>query len=87
MRADKIPKYRSEYQPGDRVTITKLMLKLQTIQTSNYKIAAAASVHPSTLSQYARGVRPISAKHLISLCKLFECEAGDLIGTVTVEIK
>lgn len=77
----------TRYQSGDKVVITKLMLKLQTIEQPNYKIAAAADIHPSTLSEYARGHKPISAKNLISLCKLFQCEAEDLIGTVTVEIQ
>lgn len=63
------------------------MLKLQSIEQPNYKVAAAADIHPSTLSEYARGIRPISAKNLISLCKLFQCEPDDIIGTVTVEIK
>ena len=71
---------------GQRVQITKLQFKLLSTQQQNYKIAAAASIHPSTLSEYARGLRPISAKHLINLCKLFECEPDDLIGMQEVEI-
>lgn len=77
----------TEHKSGDRVVITKLLLKLQTTSEPNYKIAAAADIHPSTLSNYARGLKPISATHLISLCKLFQCEADELIGTITVEIK
>lgn len=76
----------SDHKPGDRVVITKLMLKLQTTKQPNYIVGAACGIHPTTLSFYARGIKPISAKHLIALCKLFECEADDLIGNVTVEI-
>ncbi len=62
------------------------MLKLQQVEQPNYVIAAAAKIHPTTLSQYARGKKPISASHLISLCRLFECDADDLIGNVEVEV-
>lgn len=75
------------HKSGDRVVITKLMLKLQTTSEPNYKIAAAADMHPTTLSLYARGKQEISPKHMISLCKLFECEPEELIGNVTVEIE
>lgn len=77
---------RSDFSVGDRVTITKLMLKLQTTRQPNYIVGAACGIHPTTLSLYARGKQPISSKHLIALCKLFKCEPEDLIGDVTVEI-
>jgi hypothetical protein len=77
----------TEQESGKRVVITKLMLKLQTIEQPNYIVGAACHIHPTTLSFYARGMKPITAKHLIELCKLFECEPEDLIGTVTVEIE
>lgn len=70
----------------NRVVITRLMLKLQQIEQPNYQIAAAANIHPTTLSLYARGKKPISAGHLVSLCRLFQCEAEELIGNVEVEV-
>lgn len=73
-------------RPGERVVITKLMLKLMRVEQPNYQIAAAAHIHPTTLSQYARGQKPISARHLIALCKLFACQPDDLIGDVEVEV-
>jgi transcriptional regulator with XRE-family HTH domain len=76
----------SDHIPGDRVTITRLMLKLQQTRQPNYIIGAACGIHPTTLSLYARGKQPISAKHLIALCELFQCEADNLIGDVVVEI-
>ena len=66
--------------------VTRLMLKCMSVQQPNYQIAAAAGLHPTTLSQYSRGKKDISAKHLIALCRLFECEPDDLIGTIEVEI-
>lgn len=72
---------------GDRVTITKLMLKLQSISRPNYKIAAALDIHPTTLSLYARGKKDISAAHLVSMCRFFECEPEDLLGDIVVEIQ
>jgi DNA-binding Xre family transcriptional regulator len=74
-------------QSGDRVVITKLMLKLQTAKQPNYVVGAACGIHPTTLSFYSRGLKPISAKHLIALCKLFECEPEELVGNITVEIE
>jgi len=62
------------------------MLRLLRCEDQNYVIAAAAGIHPSTLSQYARGHLPIAAHHLVSLCKLFQCEPEELMGEVEVEI-
>ncbi len=73
-------------ESGEIVTVTKLMLKLMSVQQPNYQIAAAAHIHPTTLSEYSRGKKPIAAKHLVALCNLFECEPDELIGSVDVEI-
>lgn len=74
------------HKTGDRVVISKLMLKLQSISRPNYKIAAALDIHPTTLSLYARGKKDISAQHLIAMCKFFECEPEDILGNIEVEI-
>jgi hypothetical protein len=71
---------------NERVIITKLMLKLQQVEQPNYMIAAVAHIHPTTLSQYARGLKPISAKHLVALCALFECQPDELLGETLVEV-
>jgi hypothetical protein len=71
---------------GERVIVTKLMLKLMSTDVPNYVVAAAAKIHPTTLSLYARGKKPISAAHLIALQRVFECEPDDLIGEIEVEI-
>lgn len=75
-----------DVKSGDRVTISKLMLKLQSTSRPNYVIAAAMGIHPTTLSLYARGNKPISASHLVAMCKFFECEPEELLGTIEVEI-
>lgn len=76
----------SKARSGDRVVITKLMLKLLSVEQPNYIIGAAAHIHPTTLSHYARGRREISSRHLVALCKLFECEPDEILGEVEVEI-
>lgn len=73
-------------QSGERVIVTRLMLKLMSVQQPNYQIAAAAGIHPTTLSEYSRGKKDISAKHLVALTKLFECEPEEIMGSVEVEI-
>lgn len=75
-----------KHESGDRVVVTRLMLKLMSTEQPNYIIGAAAKIHPTTLSQYARGQKEISSKHLIALCKLFECEPDELLGEQEVEI-
>ncbi len=77
----------TEHKSGDRVVITKLMLKLQTTSQANYVIGASCGIHPTTLSLYARGQKDISPKHLIALCKLFECEPEEILGDIVVEIE
>lgn len=72
---------------GDVVTITKLRLKLSQISEPNYVIAAMAHIHPTQLSDYAQGKKPLSAKHLVALCQLFKCDPEEIIGEVEVEIK
>ncbi len=71
---------------GSRVMITKLRYKLLAIEQPDYQIAGAAGMHPTTLSNYAQGKQPISAKHLRSLCTLLKCEPEEIIGTMEVEI-
>lgn len=76
----------SDFNHGDRVVITRLQLKLQSQKQPAYIVGAACGIHPTTLSFYARGIKPISAKHVVALCELFECEAEDILGTIEVEV-
>jgi hypothetical protein len=76
----------SDFNPGDRVVVTKLQLKLQAQRQPAYVVGAACGIHPTTLSFYARGIKPITAKHLVALCQLFECESEDILGTIEVEV-
>lgn len=78
----------TDFHKGDRVVVTKLQLKLQQQSQPAYIVGAACKppIHPTTLSFYARGIKPISAKHLVALCELFECEPEDILGTIEVEV-
>lgn len=71
---------------GSRVVITRLRFKLLSIQEPDYQVAAAAGIHPATLSKYAQGKQPMSAKHLQALCELFRCEPDEIMGNMEVEI-
>jgi transcriptional regulator with XRE-family HTH domain len=71
---------------GQLVTITRLRFKLLSISEPDYQVAAAAHIHPATLSKYAQGKQPMSAKHLQSLCELFKCQPDEIMGTMEVEI-
>ena len=44
-----------------------------------YRVAALASIDPSTLSKYANRRMPIRHNHMLSLCNVFECEPEDLL--------
>lgn len=62
------------------VRVTKLRIKVLGTAHPQYQIAALAGIHPSTMSGYVRGDKPILDKHLIALCDLFNCEPEDIIG-------
>lgn len=76
----------TDFHKGDRVVVTKLQLKLQAQKQPNYIVGAACGIHPTTLSFYARGIKPISVKHVAALCELFECDPEDILGTIEVEV-
>jgi transcriptional regulator with XRE-family HTH domain len=59
---------------------------LLSIEQPDYQIAAAAGMHPTTLSNYAQGKADMSAKHLQALCELFQCEPEEIMGTMEAEI-
>lgn len=53
--------------------ITKIKKVLLETDVKAYQIAAAAGIHPTTLSNYTLGRKDISQDHLISLCKVLDC--------------
>lgn len=67
-------------EPLAPLQITKLRIKVLSVDHPQYQIAALAGIHPSTLSMYVKGDKPILDKHLIALCDLFQCEPEDIIG-------
>jgi transcriptional regulator with XRE-family HTH domain len=68
------------------IKVTRLKLYMLSVDQRDYEIAAAAGIAPSVLSQYSRGVRDISAKHLISLCNLFDVEPDAIMGWTEVVV-
>jgi transcriptional regulator with XRE-family HTH domain len=72
--------------PEHVIRVTRLKLLLLTQEEKDYVIAAAAGIHPSTLSLYSRGAKEISAKHLIALCDLFNVEPEAIIGWTEVAV-
>jgi transcriptional regulator with XRE-family HTH domain len=66
--------------------VTRLKLYMLSLDMPDYKIAAAAGIAPSTISQYARGTREITAKHLISLCEVFDVEPDQIMGWTEVVV-
>jgi transcriptional regulator with XRE-family HTH domain len=77
---------RKQPERGSRIRVTRLLFKLQQIPEPNYVIAASMGIHPTTLSNYARGRKPISPKHLEQICRTFECEPEDVMGMIEVEL-
>jgi DNA-binding Xre family transcriptional regulator len=61
-------------------TLTKLRVLLLNQSVPNYQIAAAAGIHPSTLSEYVKGKKDIKAGHLVSLCEVLGVEPSEIIG-------
>jgi transcriptional regulator with XRE-family HTH domain len=66
--------------------VTRLKLYMLSVDMPDYKIAAAANIAPSTISNYARGTKEISAKHLISLCEVFNVEPEMIMGWTEVVV-
>lgn len=62
------------------------MYRLNSIPEPNYVIAGVLGIAPYTLSQYARGKKPMRADHLVAICRLFQCEPDDVMGWITVEV-
>lgn len=62
------------------VELTRLRVMILQDGRPAYVIAASAGIHPTTLSQYAKGERSFTQKNLAKLCKEFNCNEDDLIG-------
>jgi DNA-binding Xre family transcriptional regulator len=68
--------------PSESIHVTKLRVKVLSVPQPQYQIAALAGIHPSIMSMYVRGEKPIRDKHLIALCELFRCEPDDIMGWI-----
>jgi DNA-binding Xre family transcriptional regulator len=62
------------------VRVTKLRIKVLSVPHPQYQVAALAGIHPSTMSMYVKGDKPILDKHLVALCDLFGCEPDEIVG-------
>lgn len=62
--------------------VSKLRLKLLEYRGVCYEkdIAIACGMHPTRLSEYASGKKPIPVHHLTALCKYFKCSPYDILG-------
>jgi hypothetical protein len=60
--------------------VTKLKIALLNEDVPQYMVAAKCEMHPSILSMYALGQRPIKRVHLHALTRYFNCRQSDLIG-------
>lgn len=63
--------------------ITKLRVLLTTSSIPQFRIAGLSGVHPSRLSEYSLGKRPIQPKHLIALSEFFQLPADQIVGYET----
>lgn len=62
------------------IRMTKLRARFMRSPDPQFVIAGICGIHPSRLSEYALGRRPIKNAHLQLLCEYFNCNAEDLIG-------
>ena len=62
--------------------ITKLRAKLLSDPQPQFVIAGITGIHPSRLSEYSLGQKPIKNHHMELLCQYFKCEPEDLRGKI-----
>lgn len=81
-RADALQHSRSVWNEDGTVTVkvTKLRLVLDEQDLPDYQIAALAGFAPITMSNYSRGQKQMSTKHLTSLCRVLGVEPTRILG-------
>lgn len=62
------------------VRVTKLRQRILETGKPQYITAAAAGIHPYSLSLYVQGKRDITVKHLKALMEVLNVPAGDILG-------
>lgn len=60
--------------------ITKLRKKMLEIGGPAYRVAERAGFPASRMSEYTLGRKPIPVKHLVALCRVFNCDPEDITG-------
>ena len=66
--------------------ISKLRLKLLEVGGPQYMIAARAGMAPSRLSEYVLLQKDIPFHHLVSLCRVLNCEPDDITGPTELDL-
>jgi DNA-binding Xre family transcriptional regulator len=69
------------------VTITKLRVLIAETHKPAYITAAAAGLHPYTLSEYVQGKKPIKTVHLARLVEALNVPPEDIVGWVSFTLK
>jgi transcriptional regulator with XRE-family HTH domain len=60
--------------------VTKLRLAILAYGGTDKNVAALSGMPPPRISEYSLGKRPITPKHLFSLCQVLGCAPDDLLG-------
>ena len=65
--------------PDDHLTALWGLLMLPW-HRPNYLVAARMGIHPTRLSEYARGKRPIPDRTLIRMCRILDVGPDEILG-------
>lgn len=62
--------------------ITKLDKLTRDSHRRQYEIAGHCGIHPTTYSEYVRGIRPLNAKDIVAIANFFTVPPEEIIGWV-----
>jgi transcriptional regulator with XRE-family HTH domain len=60
--------------------VTKLRIRILERNLKQYEVAAKAGIHPTRISEYCTGHKPIPARDLPLLAEALNCDPNDIIG-------
>lgn len=64
------------------VTETKLARLVKQSGLRQYQFAGACFIHPTTFSEYVRGIKPLTPDHLFNICSWLKVEPETVVGYV-----